>query len=83
VGEQLSKPSQILFGHHAGRAQLTLTLARFLGEDMATVRLASLKSVGSLAKTFRRCPLSLQLRHFKTPNFISLFSELEITSNVL
>src|SRR5262245_45611519 len=63
VREQLIEPHQILFRHHARRAQLTLTLARLLGEDVTTMGLGSLEPFGSLAKTLRRCPVGLQLGH--------------------
>jgi hypothetical protein len=63
VRQQLLEPHQILFRHHARRAQLTLTLARLLGEDVTTMGLGSFEPFGSLAKTLRRCPVGLQLGH--------------------
>src|SRR3954469_13485158 len=63
VRQQLFQPHQILLRHHARRAQLTLTLARLLGEDVTTMGLGSFEPFGSLAKTLRRCPVGLQLGH--------------------
>src|SRR5688500_2518397 len=63
VRQQLFQPRQILLRHHARRAQLTLTLARLLGEDVTTMGLGSFEPFGSLAKTLRRCPVGLQLGH--------------------
>src|SRR5215510_13907564 len=63
VREQLFQPHQVLLRHHARRAQLTLTLARLLGEDVTTMGLGSFEPFGSLAKTLRRCPVGLQLGH--------------------
>src|SRR5688500_20025521 len=64
VREQLLHPAEVLLRHHAGRTQLTLTLARLLGEDVTTMGLGSFESLGSLAKTLRRCPVGLQLGHY-------------------
>src|ERR1700722_20172295 len=44
-------------------AQLTLTLARFLRQDMTTVGLTALEAIRCFAKTLRRSLLSFQLRH--------------------
>ena len=62
-GSSCSIRTEILLRHHARRAQLTLTLARLLGEDVTTMGLGSLEPFGSLAKTLRRCPVGLQLGH--------------------
>jgi hypothetical protein len=44
-------------------AQLTLTLARFLRQDVTTVGLTAFEAIRCLAKTLRRSPLSFQLGH--------------------
>ena len=62
---------------------MTFTLARLFGEDMAPVRLTPLKPVSSLAKTLRRCPVGLQLRHELKLQIFSLFGYLEDTSKNL
>jgi hypothetical protein len=45
-------------------AQLTLTLAGFLRQDMTTVGLTAFEAIRCFAKTLRRSPLSFQLGHF-------------------
>jgi hypothetical protein len=44
-------------------AQLTLTLAGFLRQNMTTVGLTALEAIRCFAKTLRRSPLSFQLGH--------------------
>src|ERR1700685_3372897 len=44
-------------------AQLALTLAGFLRQDMTTVGLAAFEAVRCFAKTLRRSPLGFQLGH--------------------
>jgi hypothetical protein len=45
-------------------AQLTLTFAGFLRQDMTTVGLTAFEAIRCFAKTLRRSPLSFQLGHF-------------------
>jgi hypothetical protein len=44
-------------------AQLALTLAGFLRQDMTTVGLTAFEAIRCFAKTLRRSPLSFQLGH--------------------
>src|SRR5882672_184581 len=55
-----------LVDHHAG-AQLTLSLAGLLGEDVTSVGLAALEAFRRLAKALRRRPVCFQLGHRSLP----------------
>jgi hypothetical protein len=64
----------VLLGHHAGAAQLTLTLAWFLRQNVTTMGLGSFEPIGSGAKTLRGCPVGFQLRHVISSNLFSLLN---------
>jgi hypothetical protein len=63
VGQQLFDAIDVGFVDVHLTAQLPLTLARFLRQDMTTVGLTALEAIRCFAKTLRRSPLSFQLGH--------------------
>jgi hypothetical protein len=63
VGQTLLDALHVGFVNVHLAAQLTLTLARFLRQDMTTVGLTAFEAIRCFAKTLRRSPLSFQLGH--------------------
>jgi hypothetical protein len=63
VGQQLLDAVHVGFVNLHLAAQLPLTLARFLRQDMTTVGLTALEAIRCFAKTLRRSPFSFQLGH--------------------
>ncbi|VXB84207.1 conserved hypothetical protein [Pantoea brenneri] len=58
--------TQIAFGHHAFRAQVTFTLSRFFGQNMTQVCVFTLEAARSgLLEALSRATYSFNLWHFK------------------
>jgi hypothetical protein len=55
-------------------AQLPLTLAGFLRQNMTTVGLTALEAIRCFAKTLRRGLLCFHLRHVRLLIFLALFT---------
>ena len=50
-------------GNQRGLTQIAFAFGRFLGEDVVTIRLAMLVTLGGPAKSFRRATIGLEFRH--------------------
>src|SRR5579862_5424918 len=68
IGQQLHEPTGIglVDEARAPGARLTLQLARFVAEIVATIRRVPLEAFRCLAKTLRRGPVGFQLGHFNS-----------------
>src|SRR5690606_16799961 len=74
VGKHAVQTAAVLGANDVRRTQAALTLGRLLGEDVATVGVASLVLAGGgLAETLRRRPVGLDLGHcYVLDGFMSL-----------
>jgi hypothetical protein len=70
----LPNPTDVGFMHVGLTAQLTLTLARLFRQDVTTMGLTAFEAVRRFHETLRRSPLSFQLGHFLTPDFLALLT---------